>query len=68
VIAPSPQACHNCGHAYAGAVCPICKEDRPAYTALKALSAKLRAALPECRYYPDRNCECGARGECLPVA
>lgn len=33
--APIPQACHQCGHHYAGAICPVCKEERPAYTALK---------------------------------
>jgi len=37
--APIPQLCHNCGHAYAGAICPLCKEERPAYTALKRSAA-----------------------------
>lgn len=36
--APKPQACHECGHAYVGAVCPICKEERPAYAALKKIT------------------------------
>lgn len=33
---PIPQPCHQCGHAYAGCICPLCKEERPAYTALKS--------------------------------
>lgn len=32
-----PVACHSCTHLYFGAVCPICKEERPAYTALKSM-------------------------------
>lgn len=38
--APKPQVCHACGHAYAGAVCPICKEERPAYVALKKITER----------------------------
>lgn len=36
---PKPQACHNCQHYYVGCSCPICKEERPAYTALKRRAA-----------------------------
>jgi len=36
--APLPQSCHACEHKYAGAVCPICKTERPAYTALKNIT------------------------------
>lgn len=39
--APMPQPCHACEHKYAGAVCPICKEERPAYTALKTKRSDL---------------------------
>lgn len=35
---PQPVPCHSCTHPYLGAVCPICKEERPTYTALKAMS------------------------------
>lgn len=38
--APIPQPCHECGHPYAGIVCPLCKEVRPSYIALKNLQAK----------------------------
>lgn len=41
-LLPQPVACHHCTHLYAGAVCPICKEERPAYTALKKLSERQR--------------------------
>lgn len=40
LAAPQPPkriACHACDHPYAGAVCPLCKEERPVYTALKRL-------------------------------
>ena len=65
--APIPQPCHACGHHYAGAVCPICKTDRPAFTAIKAMSARAAApaALPPCRYEPKALCGCDLRGECL---
>lgn len=42
--APKPQACHACTYPYAGVSCPICKEERPAYAALKAAS---RRSTPE---------------------
>lgn len=35
---PIPQPCHQCGHPYAGTVCPLCKEERPAWTAIKNLT------------------------------
>lgn len=37
---PVPQPCHACTHSYAGISCPICKEERPAYTALKNIQRK----------------------------
>lgn len=64
--APEPQPCHACETKYAGAVCPICKTERPAYTALKAMSARL--PLTECSYYHGQPCNCGGRGACLPAA
>jgi hypothetical protein len=72
--APRPQPCHACGHPFAGAVCPLCKEDRPAYTALKRLSERapgeqpVPQPLPPCRYAPKALCNCGGRGLCLPAA
>lgn len=37
---PKPQPCHKCEHKYAGIACPVCKEERPAYTALKNISRR----------------------------
>jgi hypothetical protein len=71
---PRPQPCHHCDQPYAGAVCPICKEERPAFTALKRITAKAHhgvAPLREasrCHYFPDSICGCGGRGTCLPAA
>ncbi|TAK84333.1 MAG: hypothetical protein EPO20_14690 [Betaproteobacteria bacterium] len=67
---PLPQPCHACGHKFAGAVCPICKEERPAYIALKAVSRKQAspANYPPCRYFPKSLCGCGERGLCLEAA
>lgn len=31
--------CHACDHPYAGCICPLCREERLAYTALKKASA-----------------------------
>lgn len=42
--APKPQACTFCDNVFAGAVCNLCKEERPSYTALKSMSAKKEAA------------------------
>lgn len=42
--APIPQPCHKCTHLFAGAVCNLCGEERPAYTALKAMTRKQEAA------------------------
>lgn len=39
---PVPQPCHNCEHPYAGIACPLCKEERPAYTALKKITAQAK--------------------------
>lgn len=66
--APIPQPCHECGHRYAGIVCPLCKEERPAWTAMKNITAKQQAPLPWCRYFPNSLCSCGLRGTCLPAA
>lgn len=60
------QPCHSCEMKYAGAVCPACKTERPAYTALKAMTARL--PLTECSYYHGQPCNCGGRGVCLPAA
>jgi hypothetical protein len=38
--APIPQSCHACDHLYAGIICPLCKEERPAYTAVKRMTEK----------------------------
>lgn len=43
LAAPQPPkrvACHACDHPYAGSHCPLCKEERPAYTALKNISRR----------------------------
>ena len=74
LVAPIPQACHNCGHQYAGAVCNVCKEERPAYTMLKR--ATQRASIgaqplrdPQaCPYFPKSICGCKGRGTCLEAA
>lgn len=73
-----PQAvpCHNCTHPYAGAVCPLCKEERPAYTALKNMERSapptgvqpIASPLPACKYEPKALCDCQGRGLCLDVA
>ena len=75
---PAPQqiACHACGHHFAGAICPLCKEERPAYTAMKRIADACKAlgeqpvpqSLPPCRYAPKALCNCGGRGLCLPTA
>lgn len=36
---PEPQPCHECGTKYAGIACPICKTERPAWVALKNITA-----------------------------
>ena len=38
------------------------------FTALKALSAQVRASLPKCRYYPKETCTCSGRGFCVSEA
>lgn len=68
VFFPKPQACHHCEHKYVGAVCPICKTERPAYAALKRITAAAHhgvSALRDpksCRYFPESICGCGGRG------
>lgn len=36
---PKPQACHQCEHKFIGTQCPICKTERPTFTAMKKISA-----------------------------
>lgn len=43
LAAPQPPKrvpCHNCDHPYAGSHCPLCKTERPAYTAIKNISRR----------------------------
>jgi hypothetical protein len=72
---PKPVKCSNCEHAFVGTVCPLCKEERPSYTALKNITARARAGvqpitkpLPPCRYRLAALCDCGLRGLCLEPA
>lgn len=37
-IFPVSQPCVNCGHYYSGAVCNLCGEENPTYTAIKSIS------------------------------
>lgn len=67
---PQPTRCHACGATGAEAVCHCCATERPAYTALKNITAKAKAArpvptYPPCRYAPASLCGCGERGICL---
>jgi recombinational DNA repair protein RecR len=39
-IAPKPTVCHVCFTSAAEAVCHVCKTERPAYTAVKNMTAK----------------------------
>lgn len=66
--APIPQPCHECGTKYAGIQCPTCKTERPAWTAIKAMTATRAAPLPPCRYEPKALCGCAGRGLCLEAA
>jgi len=61
-----PQPCHACDAQYVGSHCPTCGAERPAYTALKNITARL--PLTECHYYHGQPCNCGGRGVCLPAA
>lgn len=71
-----PQACHACDTKFTGSHCPVCKEARPLYTALKNEAARRRAGgvqpiakpLQPCRYKPASLCDCGQRGDCVEVA
>jgi len=70
---PEPQPCHACGCKFARAVCPLCKEERPLYTALKKQTARERGVqpikeLPACLHNPKALCDCGLMGNCLPDA
>lgn len=40
---PSPTKCHACGTVEAVAVCRYCGTERPAYTALKAITQQEQA-------------------------
>lgn len=65
---PVPVECGACRAPYVGTACPLCKDERPAYTLLKKLTAALRAQpLLPCTYYPGEACGCGQRGECIPA-
>lgn len=50
---PQPQPCHNCSHSYAGAICPICKEERPSYSMLKKLAKEEAEKDKERRFVPE---------------
>lgn len=68
---PEPQACHACDARYVGAICPICKAERPALGLLRAMSGRRErsvGALPKCRYFQNALCNCSLRGLCLPAA
>jgi hypothetical protein len=67
---PRPQPCHHCDQPYVGAICPICKEERPAYTALKRITAKAhhgvrRCAMPPLPLLPRFDLRLRRRGTCL---
>lgn len=71
---PAPQACHACTHKYVGSRCPICAEERPAFTALKNLTRRQPVGAQPmrdpsaCRYFPNALCGCEQRGLCLDAA
>lgn len=71
--APQPTKCHACGTVAAEAICHACKTERPAYTALKNLTARERGVQPlaapkPCRYFPKSLCGCDGRGQCIEPA
>lgn len=41
--APKPTTCHQCGTVAAETVCHLCGAERPAFTALKNITARSRA-------------------------
>lgn len=61
-----PQKCHACEVIFAGTNCPGCGAERPAFTALKKISAE--ASAPRCRIYITKRCDCGQRALCLEAA
>lgn len=71
---PQPQACHACDAKFAGSHCPICKEPRPAYTALKNMTRRAHHGVTplrdpkSCKYDPKTICGCEHRGFCLDAA
>jgi hypothetical protein len=73
-VPPVPQKCHACENVFAGAVCPICKAERPAYTAMKRITALAHHGVQPlrdpkfCRYFPAQICGCGGTGNCLEAA
>lgn len=65
----TPVPCDACQAPYTGTTCPLCRQERPAYTLLKRITAQLRAQpLQVCPYYPSEACGCGQRGACIPAA
>ena len=78
-LEPRPTNCHECGKSAAEPICSGCGAERPAFTAVKNITAQAREArardvqplsfpLPACRYYPKSLCDCGLRGCCVPAA
>jgi hypothetical protein len=71
---PIPQSCHACDNKFAGSVCPLCKTERPTYTAMKRITARAHHGVQPlrnpnaCRYFTNAICGCGGRGTCLDVA
>jgi hypothetical protein len=41
---PPFKPCVNCGHEYSGAVCPVCKAEHPALTAIKNIGRDVEKA------------------------
>ena len=70
---PIPQPCHHCGTHHAEAICPACREERPAFSALKRITGRASwptglTPYPTCRYFPSALCGCEERGICLEAA
>lgn len=45
-LVPPLAPCVNCSHEYSGAVCPVCKTDHPALTALKNIGKQATDTAP----------------------
>lgn len=73
---PRPQKCsvNGCENVFTGSVCNLCKEERPAFTALKRITAKAHHGVPAlrdpqaCKYFPKSICGCDGRYTCLESA